>query len=101
MSLTLIIAAAAAQADSAIIVTGSRELLDPDDLRPAPAADVVWRLVELVRPALAGYGDEAYVEKLVEQVLANGTGSERQRAAVAESGRLGDAVALAVAHMRQ
>ena len=77
------------------------KLLDPDDLRPAPAADVVWRLVELVRPALAGYGDEAYVEKLVEQVLANGTGSERQRAAVAESGRLGDAVALAVAHMRQ
>ena len=75
------------------------DLLDPASLRPAPAADVVWRLVELVRPALVGYGDEAYVEKLVEQVLANGTGSQRQRAAVAESGRLEDAVWLAVAQM--
>jgi carboxylate-amine ligase len=75
------------------------ELLDPRTLRPAPAADVLWQLVELVRPALAGYADETEVEKLVEQVLANGTGGERQRSAVAASGRLEDAVRLAVAQM--
>ena len=76
------------------------ELLDPYGLRPVPAADAVWQLVELVAPALTAYGDQVAVEKLVGQVLATGSGSERQRRAVAESGRLEDAVSLAGAQMR-
>jgi carboxylate-amine ligase len=76
------------------------ELLDPQSLRPVPAREAVWRLVELVRPWLSEYDDVADVEQLVKHVLANGTGSERQRRAVADSGRLEDAVSLAVTQMR-
>jgi carboxylate-amine ligase len=77
----------------------SGELLDPETFTPGPAAAVLRQLLDLVRPSLAGYGDDTYVEELVEQVLVNGTGSERQRGAVAGSGRLEDAVRLAVGQM--
>ena len=77
----------------------SGELLDPETFAPKPAAAVLRQLLDLVRPSLAGYGDDTYVAELVEQVLVNGTGSERQRGAVAGSGRLEDAVRLAVGHM--
>lgn len=46
---------------------------------PAPAGDVVGRLVELVRPVLAEYGEETVVEEVLADVLGTGSGARRQR----------------------
>jgi carboxylate-amine ligase len=64
------------------------DLLDPGTWRPAPAADVIGRLVEHVRPALEEAGDRETVHELLEGVLARGTGARRQRAVLNREGTL-------------
>jgi glutamate---cysteine ligase / carboxylate-amine ligase len=56
-------------------------LLDPTSWRPAPAADVVDRLVAHVTPALDDAGDLATVRTLLPAVLGRGTGARAQRSA--------------------
>jgi carboxylate-amine ligase len=70
----------------------SDELLDPETHRPRPAGEVVEHLYAHVRPALAEAGDEAYVRKLLDDVLARGTGATRQRQTYARTGSLRDVV---------
>ena len=76
----------------------TERLVDPASSQPVPAADLLHRFVGLVRPALARHGDEEYVDQLMRELLDRGTGSERQRRAIAATGRLADGVALAVSH---
>jgi carboxylate-amine ligase len=64
-------------------------------LVPAPAA--IAELVEHVRPALRGSGDERLVEEGVRQLLDRGNGSDRQRAAFAQRASITDVVEEAVA----
>ena len=67
-------------------------LLDPGSWCPAPAADVLGRLVAHVTPALEEAGDLARVRELLADVLGRGTGARAQRAA----GDPAAAVAMAV-----
>ncbi|MHA6782126.1 carboxylate-amine ligase [Pseudonocardia saturnea] len=76
-------------------------LVDPSTWRPAPAADVVGRLVEHVSPALEGSGDLALVRELVPAVLRRGTGATRQREVMRRTGDLRAVVADAVAATRR
>jgi glutamate---cysteine ligase / carboxylate-amine ligase len=72
-------------------------LLDPGSWCPAPAADVLGRLVTHVTPALDEAGDLARVRELLADVLRRGTGARAQRMATQRAA--GDpraAVALAV-----
>ena len=64
------------------------ELLDPATWRPAPAADVLARLVDHVTPALEDAGDLDAVRALLETVLRRGTGARRQREVAARAGDL-------------
>ncbi|QIX28746.1 glutamate--cysteine ligase [Nocardioides sp. JQ2195] len=68
------------------------ELLDPLSHRPRPAEDVVESLVAHVTPALEATGDAERVHEGLERVFTKGTGSVRQRAILAEEGRLDRAV---------
>jgi carboxylate-amine ligase len=61
-------------------------LIDPATWRPAPAADVLGRLVDHVAPALADTGDLTTVRDLLAAVLQRGTGARRQRDVLARSG---------------
>ena len=63
----------------------SERLIDPTTSEPAPARDVLTRLVDLVRDQLEEYGDSELVHEGVARVLAHG-GSARQRAAYEHSG---------------
>lgn len=66
--------------------SGVEELLvSPLTGAPAPAGDVVAQLLELVRPVLAEYGEEAEAEAVLADVLRDGSGARRQR----ETHRLG------------
>jgi glutamate---cysteine ligase / carboxylate-amine ligase len=67
-------------------------LLDPVTARPRPAREVVDALVDHVAAALCDSGDEPLVAKGVQRVFSNGTGATRQRALLAETGRLEDVV---------
>ncbi|WP_433557805.1 glutamate--cysteine ligase 2 [Pseudonocardia xinjiangensis] len=64
------------------------DLLDPSGWSPAPATDVVRRLVEHVRPALEEAGDLDTVHDLIATVLARGTGARRQREVRERTGTL-------------
>jgi carboxylate-amine ligase len=64
------------------------DLLDPGSWRPTPAAEVVARLVEHVRPALEVAGDVHTVRDLLAAVEARGTGTRRQRKVYAKTGTL-------------
>jgi carboxylate-amine ligase len=57
------------------------DLLDPGSWRPAPALDVVDRLVAHVAPALEDAGDLATVRELLAQLHRRGPGARTQRAA--------------------
>jgi glutamate---cysteine ligase / carboxylate-amine ligase len=72
-------------------------LIDPPTGTPAPAGDVVARLVDHVRPVLAEYGEEEPVETVVAGILRRGTGARAQREAYAARHRLRDVVAAALA----
>jgi carboxylate-amine ligase len=70
------------------------ELVDVLNRRPIPAAEMLDRLVDHVRPALEEAGRLDEVGELIEQVLGRGTGSARQRAAYRQEGRVQDVVLL-------
>ncbi len=55
------------------------DLLDVDNFRPHPAADVLDRLLDLIRPALRECGDDALVHDGVARILRRGNGAARQR----------------------
>ena len=63
-------------------------LLAPGTWRPAPAADVLNRLVGFVAPALEDAGDLTAVRGLLAAVLQRGTGAARQRAIFRRTGDL-------------
>ena len=54
-----------------------------------PAPELVDRFLARIRPALVDLGDWDEVSDLVARVLAGGTGADRQRRALAETGDLG------------
>lgn len=72
------------------------ELLDPQTSRPRPAFDVVMSLLNHIQPVLKEQGELSIVEFLLFQLLARGTGADRQRAAFASAGALCSLVADAV-----
>ena len=68
------------------------ELVDVVGGRSAPAVEVVRDLLSYLRPVLEDNGEWDEVASLVLQVIEEGTGSARQRAAFAREGRLEDVV---------
>jgi carboxylate-amine ligase len=72
------------------------DLVDPRTGAPAPAADVLSALVELLRPALAEAGDEKLVDAGVAEVLRRGSGAVLQRAVHTRTADLGAVVRAAV-----
>ncbi|MFN2607868.1 MAG: glutamate--cysteine ligase [Acidimicrobiales bacterium] len=73
------------------------ELVDLEAGRSMPAAQVVGRLLALVRPALEAAGEWDEIRAGVERVLAGGTGAARQRQAFARTATLEGVVDLIVA----
>jgi gamma-glutamyl:cysteine ligase YbdK (ATP-grasp superfamily) len=71
-------------------------LLHPLTARPQDAGAVALALLQYVRPALRDQGDAEIAESLLRQLLARGTGSRRQRAALLRRGDPGDVVSEAV-----
>lgn len=65
-------------------------LLSPTTFRPVPAPAAVAELVAHVRDALADAGDLGRVEGLLAEHRGRGTGADRQRAWLAETGDLGE-----------
>ncbi|MFF9133210.1 glutamate--cysteine ligase [Streptomyces sp. NPDC014776] len=59
-------------------------LLDPETRHEAPAAQVVRRLLERVRPALEAAGDWPAVRDLAQRALATGSAAHRMRRAADE-----------------
>ncbi|MER6176647.1 carboxylate--amine ligase/circularly permuted type 2 ATP-grasp protein [Streptosporangium sp. NPDC001681] len=76
------------------------ELVDPVEGTPGPAAEVIWRMVDGLRPQLEESGDIELVTSLVRESLARGSSSARQREAFARDGRLADVVDLVIAETR-
>jgi carboxylate-amine ligase len=68
------------------------ELIDVFDRRAMPAADVVKRLLEFVRPWLEEAGEWHEVATLVKNVSSRGTGARRQREVWTRTGRWEDVV---------
>lgn len=66
------------------------DLLDVRAPASRPAGDVLDALVERLRPHLEDLGDDDVVCAGVARVVAEGTGAERQRRALARRGRLSD-----------
>lgn len=71
----------------------TEELVDPRSGKPAAAGDVLRALQEHVSGALADAGDAELADEGCARVLAHGTGSVRQRAAIEAAG--GDLAAAA------
>ena len=64
---------------------------------PKPAPSVVRALLAALRPQLEAFGDWETVSGLLDGTLARGNSADRQRAALAERGRLADVVLQVVA----
>ncbi|WOH18252.1 glutamate--cysteine ligase [Paenarthrobacter sp. GOM3] len=62
------------------------ELLDFGDFRPAPAADVVWALVDYVSPVLDDQDELALVKAGISKLLERGNGAQEQRHAAMRYG---------------
>jgi len=75
-------------------------LADTPRTHPRPAPAVVRSLLDRLRPQLEELGDWATVFDLAEATLSRGTSADRQRAALAERGRLADVV-MQVVHETQ
>jgi len=73
------------------------ELIDPATGSPAPAGDVMIRLLHVVGPVLAEYGEQSAVESGVARILRDGTGAQYQREAFADRHSLGDVMTAALA----
>lgn len=71
-------------------------LLHPVTATPQDAGAVALALLQHVRPVLRDQGDAEIAESLLRQLLARGTGSRRQRAALLRRGDLRDVVSEAV-----
>jgi glutamate---cysteine ligase / carboxylate-amine ligase len=69
--------------------------------QPKPAPEVIRALTERLRPRLDELGDWDTVSELLEATLARGNSANRQRAALAERGRLADVVLQVVAETQQ
>ncbi|MGW3108811.1 carboxylate-amine ligase [Streptomyces sp. NPDC001100] len=65
------------------------DLVDPRTDRPSPAADVVGALLGHITPALKELGDVDRVTTGVQQLIHQGSGATRQRAALTRSGTTG------------
>lgn len=77
--------------------TGAEDrLIDPVTSAPAPAGDVVARLLETLRPVLAEYGEDEQAEAVVTDILRHGSGARLQRQAYANRHDLHDVVAAAL-----
>ena len=72
------------------------QLIDPETGAPAPARSVLDRLLNHIRPVLAEYGEQETVEAMVSDILRDGTGARRQRAAYAMRNELIDVTATAL-----
>jgi carboxylate-amine ligase len=73
-------------------------LVDPTTWRPAPAAEVLDRLVGHIAPALEEAGELTAVRGLLAAVLARGNGARRQRAAWERTGDLAAVVRATTLH---
>ncbi len=71
-------------------------LVDPVSGRPAAARNVVDRLLEHTAQSLGEAGDRAFVERTVDDMFSGGTGAERQRAVLRETGSLAAVVSDAI-----
>ncbi|WP_068928663.1 carboxylate-amine ligase [Planobispora rosea] len=76
------------------------ELVDPDEGVPRPAAEVIGRMVDGLRPELEAAGDWELVTTLVREALGRGSSAARQREAFARNGDLADVVDLVLAETR-
>jgi carboxylate-amine ligase len=72
-------------------VTG--DLVDPVASRPRPARELIDALLGHVSAALCDTHDDHLVDVGIHRLLTRGTGAARQRAVLAETGRLSDVVA--------
>jgi carboxylate-amine ligase len=72
------------------------DLVDVGQVRAVPAWTLVDQLVEHVRPALHGHGDENTVMNTLARIRERGTGASRQRTAYARRNALADVIADAV-----
>lgn len=72
-----------------------KDLIHPVTGRRAPAAEVLAGLLDHVRPALSGYGEEDTVASTVESILHAGSGARRQREAYARRHDMHDVTAAA------
>jgi carboxylate-amine ligase len=70
----------------------SRDLIDVVNERALPAREHIQNLLAAARPGLEAFGDWDEVSHLVAETLERGTGSDRQRAVYARTGRLDDVV---------
>jgi carboxylate-amine ligase len=70
------------------------ELVDVEERRTVRAADLIGRLMEVVRPALEEDGDWDTVVEIVNRTVERGPAAARQRVEYAQSGRLEDVVDL-------
>lgn len=66
------------------------QLINPTTGTPAPAAEVVTQLLDLLRPVLVDYEEDTFVEAVVTDILDHGSGARRQREAYARRGRIDD-----------
>ncbi|PFG17934.1 carboxylate-amine ligase [Propionicimonas paludicola] len=57
----------------------TRSLVSPITRSPAPAAEVVGQLLAAIDPVLAEFGEREPVAELIQELLAGGSGAERQR----------------------
>jgi len=64
------------------------DLVDAEAGEALPAGELVGRLLDRLRPALEELGDWDEVAGLVARVLADGTGADRQRRVLVETGDL-------------
>jgi glutamate---cysteine ligase / carboxylate-amine ligase len=75
-------------------------LIDVEAGEALPAREFVGRFLDRLRPALVDLGDWDEVCELVARVLADGTGADRQRRVLAETGDLSAVVDFIVAETR-
>jgi carboxylate-amine ligase len=73
------------------------ELVDPVEGRPAPAGEVIRRMVDGLRPWLEEAADWDLVSALVRDAFGRGSSAQRQRRAFARRGSLADVVDLLLA----
>ena len=67
-------------------------LIDVVGERPLPASELVKSLLDYIRPALEEFGDWDLVSSLVQKVLTEGNGADRQSAVYQRTGNYTDVV---------